>query len=454
LALLRASLPGATVTLSVMAANRAFTGDALSAGALLKLLSRDPYLSDVDRARELALNLFHLFFKVIAPLRTWPIFAGLALVGAAHRRTRGMAAPSLAGALAWTLLVSWNGAARFQNFRYYVPALVLVLVASAIGVAAVARVRALRAVVAAVAALAIVPILPGAGAQIDHFARASKNVHDQQVEVGRRLARSAPPRAIVLVGDAGAIPYVSGRAAIDALGLGGYHGVPFARAARHGEAATVELIERLAPAARPTHLALYPNWFRAITSTFGHEIDRVTIDDNVICGGPTKGIYLADWSALAGADRLEDGVIDVVDVADVVSEEEHAYVSPAPRGGWTTLRVAAVPEAGGRGAARVFDGGRILPEGTSESFRVLRGAARPATIVIRTAPGAGDVEALVRRPDGTTSRASFEKGGAGSDPGAWATLRATIEAGLSEGDGITLRAARGEYRDFHVWITR
>src|SRR5262249_45073782 len=134
-------------------------------------------------------------------------------------------------------------------------------------------------------------------AQITHFRAATANIRDQHIEVGTRLAK-LPEASRVLLGDAGAIPYVSGQGAVDALGLGGYRRVPFARAAVYGEAATIELIERLPPSERPTHLALYPNWFGALTSRFGTELDHVTIEGNVICGGPTKGIYRADWSAL------------------------------------------------------------------------------------------------------------------------------------------------------------
>jgi len=131
------------------------------------------------------------------------------------------------------------------------------------------------------------------------------------------------------------------------------------RAAVLGEAATLELIERLPAGERPTALALYPNWFPGITERFGHERGRVTITDNVICGGVTKGIYDADWSTLAaGGDPAPTGepwggrVLDAVDVADVVSEEAHAYLSPAPAGGWTLFDVRTTATG-----ARRFDAG-------------------------------------------------------------------------------------------------
>ena len=102
--------------------------------------------------------------------------------------------------------------------------------------------------------------------------------------------RVCPSGRVCSWGMPGAIPYVARRGAIDALGLGGFARMPFVRAAVEGEAATVELLEHLAPSERPEMLALYPNWFAATTAAFGHEVDRVTIDGNVICGGPTKVI--------------------------------------------------------------------------------------------------------------------------------------------------------------------
>ena len=444
LSLARVGLPGALVA-AVLGMNRAFTGDSMSAGAILKLLSQNPYLSDIDRARELAVNLASFHVRVIeAQLSPWPrlwlALPLLALAGLASRKTRGLSAACLAGAVLWTLLVSWNGAARYQNFRYYAPALALLVVAASLGIAALARARRARPFAAAAGALAVLLAAPQVRAQVDHFRRAARNVHDQQVEVGRRLAKNAPASAIVLVGDAGAIPYLSRRSSIDALGLGGFHGVPFARAATHGEAATVELLQHLSPAERPTLLALYPNWFASITSHFGRELDRVTIEDNIICGGPTKIVYAADWTALDARDAPPAGTVDELDVADIVSEEAHAYASPAPTGGWTVLDVRA----------GIFDAGRILPEGRAERF-VVRHGATPATFWVRVSDAAAllavDVAragVLVGHAEATTTNAA---------PGAWPLLRAALPAGVQTGDVVTLRASRGEARDFHVWLS-
>jgi hypothetical protein len=64
------------------------------------------------------------------------------------------------------------------------------------------------------------------------FGRASRNIRDQHLTLGKFLGVLKPHR--VLVGDAGAILYESDRPGLDIIGLGGYHGLPFARAGVHG----------------------------------------------------------------------------------------------------------------------------------------------------------------------------------------------------------------------------
>lgn len=442
-AVFRVAIPGAVATALVLGANHLATGETQSAGAQLKLLSSNPYLSEDDRARAFVENLVTFFVKGVrsefAAIRGGSLVVpALALVGLASRSKRHVTAACWLGALGWVLLVSWNGNSPFHNFRYYVPALVMLLVAASIGIATVARMQRGKP-------LAVVALLATVGlgatrfpAQLRYYRDAVANVRDQQVETGERLAKLTPDSARVLLGDAGAIPFVSGRSAIDALGLGGYRRMPFARAAVYGEAATVELIERLDPRERPTHLALYPNWFQTITARFGTEIDRVTISNNVICGGPVKGIYRADWSTLETSHARGANVVDEIDVADVLSEAEHAYVSPAPQGGWTAMDV--LDDGGGRR----FDGGRIIPSGAKESF------------VVKQVPPGGRAK-LVMRTDGEAKaiRAHTRDGDVDfvlTEPrdGAWRSATALVS--LVEGERVELSAVGAAFRDFHVWV--
>jgi hypothetical protein len=444
-ALARVGGPGALVTGGFAWLNHALTGSAQAAGAQLKLLSSNPFLSDEDRARELALNLVHLKWQALdaGPAswpRAWPVVVALAAGALLARRTRGLAAAILAAALAWTLLVSFNGAARYQNYRYYAPGLLLLLFAAALGVAAAARSRA-RALGGALGVAALVLAAPRFPAQLAYFARASRNIHEQQVAVGRKLARSTPADAIILVGDAGAIPYFSERHAIDALGLGGFRRRPFTAAAPHGEAAVAEVLERLAPGERPTHLALYPNWFPSLTSRFGHEIDRVTIADNVICGGPTKGIYLPDWSSLADAPSADE-----IDVADVESERAHDYESPAPDGGWTVLEVRKLADG-----ARRFDAGRVIPEGRRESFAIAPRATAAALLRVRLVADAdAEIEAEVSRAGAVLERVRLERKQVPADT--WEEARAALARPLTGGERVALVARKKGHQTFHVWL--
>jgi hypothetical protein len=453
-ALARTAVPPAIAVSVILGQNLLFTGDAPSAGALAKLLSYRPFLSDVDRATAALVNLVHfglLLHRQLGRGTAWAwLLPSLCVPALASSRTRALAFVCVAGAVAWTLVVCWNDAARFQNFRYFMPALALLLWGASFGVAALAPIRGIGAGGAIVALGGIAVAASRLPEQIDFFVHASGNIHDQQVEVGRRLANRMPSSASVLVGDAGAIAYVSGRHAIDALGLGGYHGLPFARAATLGEGATVELIERLSAADRPQFMALYPNWFQAITRTFGREVDRVSLDRNVICGGLTKVIYVADWSALTdGASPPPDaagGVVDVIDVADVVSEREHSYASPEPAGGWSSFDVRADE----RGARR-FDAGRAIPEGRCERFTLVRDAFPPATLLVRTDEERALVEARVARGGSVVDRAPLARLGMG-DSLRWGALRARFAGGLRRGDEVALCAGSGTFRDFHVWI--
>jgi len=447
-ALARAAGPALAVTGLVLLTNRALTGDFASAGARLKLLGSNPFLDDVSRAKELVLNLLTLYWKALAgELGAAGLAgcAGLVAVGLASRATRHACLACLVGALAFALLVSTNGAARYQGLRYYAPAIGLFVVAAGLGAARIGLVWPRFAVLAPLAIAA--SCAPRFFDARDYFRRASANVHGQQVEMGKRIDRELPAGARVLVGDAGAIPFFSHRPAIDALGLGGYARRPFVRAAVHGEASTLELLERLPPAERPTHLALYPNWFPRTTALFGVKRFDVTIDDNVICGGPTKGLYEARWDALGGGDAVDLGfppaparaAADSLDLADVESEESHRTALPFPNSGYPVAAVLRV----GPGAPR-FDGGRVVGPGREISFEARGlGPRAPRALVVRGDDAGFDV--TLRATSGAGGRLRAE-----SAPSAFTHADLTLP--LGDGDRVTLVAEGFEARLFHVWI--
>ncbi|WP_438028328.1 hypothetical protein [Sorangium sp. So ce233] len=453
-ALARASLPTALLLGANAAANRAFTGEWGAAGAVRKLILSNPYPAPLEKAVEVIKNLAALRVQALEGALGGPSFALLlpllGVVAALDRRSRRLAVPLLIGVYGSLLLVALNATARYQNLRYAAPALAMLLVAAALGTEALARRGRLAAGVAAALALAALAA-PSArfARQIDHFARASANIAGQHVEVARRLAARAPRPRRVLLGDAGAIPYLSGIPAIDGLGLGGYRGMPFARASVHGVPAVVELIERLDAADRPDVFALYPSWWAGLADVFGRRVDAVKIDDNVMCAADEKVIYEADWSALAPPGERRGGAIDEVDVADLVDERAHRYAFSTPRGGWVIGAVLRDGEADAGGAPR-FDAGRLIPEGREQSFAIGPVARGPAVLALRT-DGGGPIALGVAVGRAAEGEVRVEVPERPADR--WSEIRVPLRE-VAPGELVRIRSLQGTFRSFHVWLLR
>lgn len=428
-------------------------------------------------------------------------------------RTRRMAIVFWAQMVLWVLVVAFNGQVRWQNERYVMPAVAWMLVMVAFGVVAVLRegaraggARARPNVVAAVIVGALLVQIVGVltrpvgappsfrvswllallgGAVLwaalwarparavlvglsllfawDHqipkmrdqkwfFGRASRNIRDQHLTLGKYLRELAPNR--VLVGDAGAILYESDRPGLDVIGLGGYHGLPFARAGVHGLPATIELLERLPPADRPEVLAIFPTWWGVLPLWFGSDVlRRFPVEGNVICGGYEHVVYKADWHLLGTGDgirRMPPGdtrVAMTVDVADLVSEKAARYAFDRPGNGWTDMRV--LPDPGDR-KRDLFDGGRRIASGRAERF-VLRGvtASKSAHLVTRAAPEAR-TRVRVRASGRDAGLLELEPTGGWQEP----VLALPPEA-VQEGAEIELLVeGPADFVDYHLWITQ
>ncbi|HEU4535712.1 MAG TPA: hypothetical protein VFS00_16405, partial [Polyangiaceae bacterium] len=361
---LRALAPPLLALAAQSLANRWLTGEFSANGALVKLALYNPYLPLDEKIDDYLFNLRYSFERVHfhhfgegAYAGLWPL--ALALVALLDARTRAAAALLLASALAWGLLVALNGQVRWQNERYLMPAVAWELTAAALGAAALvapppaARARLARALVGAAALAA------AAGDfwryertqykdQVWFFARAARNVRDQHLTTGRRLGALEPKPNRVMVGDAGAILYASDLPGFDLIGLGGYGGLPLARAGINGLPATLELLERVPPADRPELMAIYPSWWGPLGAWFGRPLFGVPVEGNVICGGAEKVVYRADWSLLdTGRAPLSlpknVRVYDEIDLGDLLSERAHDYVASRPRAGYAVMRVLPDP---------------------------------------------------------------------------------------------------------------
>ncbi len=289
------------------------------------------------------------------------------------------------------------------------------------------------------------------------FGRASRNIRDQHLTLGRYLGELAPKR--VLVGDAGAILYESNRPGLDIIGLGGYRKYPFARAGVHGLAATIELLERMPEAERPDVLAIFPTWWGILPTWFGKKVlRRFPVEGNVICGGYEHIVYEADWHWLNTGERLRwkptsgessvptPRIRTVVDVADLMSEKNAHYTFSHPANGWTDLRVLPDPDEPRRD---MLDGGRRIVPGHWEAFRarqLTRGQS--LQLVLRTAQEASaTVRVSIDGRDAGTLTLERTEG--------WQETAFSIRAEYVGAETVDVRLTNegpGDLVNYHLWI--
>lgn len=433
----------------------------------------------------------------------------------AFARTRRIAIVMWAQIVMWVVIVALNGQVRWQNERYVMPAVAWLMVLVALGISVTARTRAkvhgrgaparpnvLAMIVIGALMVQVVGVLTrpagtlpvfrlpwllaiGGGALAallfrpwalrtalvglavlfawDHqipkmrdqkwfFGRASRNIRDQHLTLGKYLGEISPRR--VLVGDAGAILYESDRPGLDIIGLGGYRSLPFARAGVHGLPATLELIERIPDTEKPDVLAIFPTWFGVLPVWFASDVmRRFPVEGNVICGGYEHVVYRADWHVLGTGDRIrsmpvgDTRVQAQVDVSDLVSEQITGYVFDHPSNGWTDMRVLPDPH---ESRLDMFDAGRRIAVGKKESW-VARGLlpGRAAHLVIRTAPET-NTRVRVRIDAVDAGFIDLER-----TPG-WVEVSLAIPADRvrSEMRIELTNDGPGDFVDFHEWLTQ
>jgi len=445
-------------------ANRLLTGDSTAAGALVKLEMHHPYMT---RSQVVAAWWFHFKYQVLRVTQyhfadnSWVGWSAWLIAGYAFctRQTRGAAVVLWLSMLAWVAIVALNGQVRWQNERYTMPAVAWLLIAAALGLAAALsqldRQRAWTFAPAAcgllLSALFVWRQAPRFREQLWFFGRASRNIYDQHVRVGRKLRDEFRPQpSRVLVGDAGAIPYISDLPALDIIGLGGFQGLPFARATRQNVAAGIELIERLKPAERPDILAIYPSWWGDFPLWFGKRIDEVPVRGNVICGGASKVLYLPRWESLDRSEqpfslRAGERRVDGVDMADLVSEQAHAYALSNGSVGQVLMKLLENPALP---REDLWDAGRVVPEGVSESFRLFGlDPERPVGLILRAAPSEPATLDVATDPE-ISRRVEL--------PAHDGWLEQRVELGRPGTTQLLLRvnAKRGEHVLFHVWATQ
>src|SRR5664280_454911 len=402
--------PAASVTLVQALANRWLTGDFAAAGALVKLELYSPHMTIAGAFKS---YLFFLKYQVMrvtdwhfsdVPHLGWVVWI-FAAIACWPKVTRRWALLLWASLLSWIATVAFNGQVRWQNERYTMPAVGFLLIAAALGAGYLLTLpitaspgkktyawAAFTLAAAAIVAYAI-PQARCTARQVWFFGRASRNIFDQQLQVGHRLAHvlnPAPHR--IAMGDAGAIPYAADLPGLDLIGLGGTNGLPFARAAGWGLGATVELIQRMPRDDRPDVLAIYPSWWQELPLWFSDGIierTTVTARGNVICGGPTKVTYHADFSSLDDAETpltlaANERLTAALDFGDIVSERAHNYRISKPQFSYVGMKKLPDPRNSNRD---LWDASRIVDPQLDQTFTLTQlKAGQPLRLIFRVAP--------------------------------------------------------------------
>jgi hypothetical protein len=479
--LLVTALPGALVIVAHAIANRLFTGDWSAAGALVKLEMNHPYMTAQEvwdawkfhmGYQALRVTDYH-FSELKIPLWGFSVSAGwlvwlLAATPFAFKQTRREGLLLWLCIFAWVAVVALNGQVRWQNERYTMPAVAWLLIAAALGLGAIfarmgGAINAVRyqrgrcgplaawgAVTTAsvIATLVFVVFLEGRFRdQLWFFGRASRNIFEQHIAAAATIRHLPTHR--VLVGDAGAIPYVADTPALDLIGLGGFHDYPFARATRMGVGAGLELVQRMPADQRPNLMAIYPSWWGDLPGWFGDKVADFKVRGNVICGGASKVLYRPEWQALDNSRTPFDiapttQLVAELDVADLISEQESGFeLIGAP--GFIGMKMLGHPTSVEEDA---WDAGRVLPAGSISRFE-LRGLVpnTPATLLLRAAP---EVEASVNVRVG-----DFVHAVELTPTDGWVEAPIAVPAGVVGSTVVVhIEVTGGEFMLYHVWAVQ
>jgi len=319
---------------------RIMTGAAQASTAKVKLLSENPYYAFWPATKA---NL-SLLFRTLLNGEVWSAeflprgslavcvgaFAGILAAGAGRKRYVRAAGVAL---IALMILVPctyytflWN---RLRYLWPFAPGLLIGLACLcdllAQLVASIApRGRALTLLFGGLAAGTLGAKFEGI---IEDVAQSASGIARQQVALGRWARENLPSDARIGVNDTGAIAYFSERKTFDIVGL------TTASEGRYwvgGAGSRLEHYERLkvsAPDTLPTHFIVYPEWL-SCAPVLGDMLHQAIVTDSTILGGQIMTVYQARYDDLGSGEMPWSGegpFTDVLDVADLESEEAHAY---------------------------------------------------------------------------------------------------------------------------------
>jgi hypothetical protein len=303
--------------------------------------------------------------------------------------------------------------------------------------------------------IAVSPMLSGTlagllamhlGWSIDDLVQSASAIDRQQVALGRWASESLPSEAVIGVNDTGAIAYLSNRKTFDVVGL---TTMGEARYWVAGAGSRFEHYEKLVRTQRqrfPTHFIVYPQWM-ACTPVLGIELHEAAVYDQTILGGTRMIVYPARLDLLGSSDKPHDtqlasALLDELDVADLDSEQEHAYEFWLSGNNELSNRVYDAETSLGRPWA---EGARF--ERTVDRFRTkLPGGKAVRAIALLTGPEKGEARIDVRSNGQTVATLTLDEPNAVEKafeiPAAQAVSNAALE----------LAAQSGYFGSLHYWF--
>ena len=354
-------------------ANRILTGTFSTAGMTSKSLLHAPYMDAGERLARYGEQLLETashFLTGQDPLYLSMAVSlpGLAAVGALalRERSRKVNGPFLVIGL-WTLLLLLFASAHYIRIarweRYYLPFFLLIILGQGFFLTWVSKAVA-RPWFGAMAALVLIFFQGDTNVSwIKKYAADITTIHDKQAAAAR-AARSLPKGARLLVCDAGAIPYLSGKWTFDLVGLTTPTGHNYFR---NGVGSRFELFERLPKKKRPTHIAAY-----GFCLWHGAEGELISMHRDMMIA------EMGEKDAGSGhrpMTRYEGWrVVDRVDVADMHDEAAHGY-EHEKMGVIADNIVHRDPPPDEPMAAQVADGGRLVVDKHSMRFSARPGEA-------------------------------------------------------------------------------
>ncbi len=274
---------------------------------------------------------------------------------------------------------------------------------------------------------------------LDDVADSASGIDRQQVALGRWAKKNLPDDARIGVNDTGAIAYLSDRRTFDIVGLTTESEGRYWVAGAGSRFEHYERLYRESAASLPTHFIVYSEWM-ACDAVLGRTLHEATVLDSSILGGRTMGVYEADYHLLGSGERpwttgLE--AYDSLDVADLESEEAHAYDLLGAREDEEIVTAAPSPSG-----AIVADGGRTRR--FAERFRIETPSDGPSLGTVRLEP---TNPTRVHVLSNGAELATFEV-----EEGRWAEYAFPLSK--TGRQTLELRPEVGSLTVFHYWFSR